>query len=368
MSVLRPHVCGRSGARAAVRKDMVFGSSDDCVEFDTGSDAAEKVRTYFTGYSCVEERDCCSTYFAAERGRFALIGAYLTHLGAIALVIAAIVWFVTGYSGTVSVREGDVGNRVMLQDKATRKLPFTLRLDDFDVKYYKDSVKPKMITSDITIISSDKQQIKKTLLVNQPAKYKSYKICQKANGFDANPDVVFRMRAGIGKKLVNVPAKFGKKFSIPGTGLNAEILDFAPSLGQDGHGKLVNYNTMMMNPAVLVNFYDYDNSPLGSKWIFKNFPESGDMKSLKVLFDDAYGVQYSVMTVRYFPGSFLIYIGFLLIGIGVMVTLCLRHEQMWVRISDNGDETFRVSAKADRSSFRSGISGMLEKFKNTVSR
>lgn len=357
-----PYVYKQLKTPIAINRNIFDSTS--AVSFDAPSADSEKVREYLSGFRIEEEKEGETIYIAAEKGRFSRSGVYITHLGIMLILIAALAGIGFGFKGNVAVVEGTNDNVAVTPDKKEKTLPFSIQLDNFDVSYYKDSVKPELYKSEITILDG-KERIIKEIYVNTPVVYKGYKIFQSNHGFYAGQDVVFKMKTGKPDKLHNTPVGINKKFSIPDTNLSAEILDFAPSLGQDNKGRLVNFNTLMMNPAVLVELYDEKDISLGYKWIFKAHPESGDMKEFQVVFEDVIGAQFSVFTVVKDPGRWLVYLGFIILGLGVIIAFYFRHDRIWIKMEQTA-EGMRFSAAADRSKFKSGIADDLEKFKQHI--
>lgn len=359
-----PYVYRQLKTPIAVNKNIY--DSPSAVSFDISDADAGRILEYLKGYRVVEEKDGETLYIAAEKGRFSRSGVYITHLGIMLILIAALTGIGFGFKGNVAVVEGSSDNVAVTPDKKEKTLPFSLQLDNFDVKYYKDSIKPEYYKSEITLLEGSERTIR-TVEVNTPVVYKGYKIFQTNHGFYAGENVIFKLKTGKKGKLHNTPVGFAKKFSIPDTELSAEILDFAPSLGQDEKGRLVNFNTLMMNPAVLVELYDEKDVSLGYKWIFKNHPDSGDMKDFNIVFEDVIGAQFSVFTVVKDPGRGLVYLGFIILGIGVIIAFYFRHDRIWVRL-EQASGGMRVSAAADRSKFRSGIADDLEELKQYITK
>ncbi len=342
----------------------IFDNSSNSVTFEADDDAEAKVRSFLKNYSTVEETDGKTLYLAAEKGRFSRSGVYITHLGIMVILIAALAGIIFGFKGNLGVIEGQSDDVVVFADGKTKPLPFAVRLDNFDVKYYKDSVKAELYRSDITIIDN-KKETQAQILVNSPVSYKGYRLFQTNFGFYANKDLSFIMNTGKKGQVKQIAASFGKKFTVPGTEISAEVVDFAPSLGQDEKGRLVNFNTLMMNPAVLIEVFDENEVSLGTKWVFNAYPESGLFNDVSIQFEDVRGAQYSVLSVTYDPAEYIVYVGFFILGLGVVIAFYFRHERIWVRITETEGKTV-VSACADRSKFKSSVPELLEKLKNST--
>ncbi len=358
-----PHVYRQLKTPVGINRD-IFETSKNTVTFEAPENAGEKITGYLKSFSSVSDTDGSVTYYAAEKGRFSRSGVYITHLGIITVLFAALIGITAGFKGNIAIVEGSSDDVIITPSKKEVKLPFSIQLDNFDVDYYKDSVKPEKYVSDITIIKGDKKE-QLRLLVNTPISYDGYRIFQTNHGFYAGDNVLFTLQAGKKGKLQNIHSKFGQKFGIPETSLTAVVQDFAPSLGQDEKGRLVNFNTMMMNPAILLEVFDENDVSLGYKWIFQKHEESGDMNEFQVKFVDVLGAQYSVLTVSKDPGKLLVYIGFIILGAGVVTAFYFRHTRIWVRVEKNGSVS-RISVTADRSKYKSAVGEDIDRLRNYI--
>lgn len=291
-----------------------------------GEDAMSLVRSALGGYRITETEDNGQTYIRAERFSFAVWGRSVFWLGILVLMTSGFLGFIFGTYGRMAVNESAANSGLVTANGRTVKLPFSIRLDNTDTKYYKDSYILSSFRSDISV-GGDKAAVS----AGSPAVYKGYGIYQTDRGFFANPKVVFSIVTGINSNLKKVDAVFGRRFVVPGTGLTGEILDFAPSLGQDGSGRLVNYDTPMMNPAALLALYDPDGKMLGTKWLFMQYPESGDFKAFKVVFADVTGVQYAIFSIVKDPFRQIALAGFVMVFIGCLLTFVFRHTRFCVR-------------------------------------
>lgn len=99
-----------------------------------------------------------------------------------------------------------VGSRrvfVVFQGKQYRDLPFSLKLDDFRVKFNKGTQSPKTFESDVTLQDHDSGDVTKaTIQVNTPMKYKGFVIYQASWDPDDPRVSIFQISKDPGKKIL----------------------------------------------------------------------------------------------------------------------------------------------------------------------
>ena len=72
-----------------------------------------------------------------------------------------------------------------------------------------------------------------------------------------------------------------------------------------------------------------------SGWILKRYPQTWTLSDgNRVEFLDYWGVEYTGMQVRKDPGVLIVYLGCLLMAIGLYMTFFMSHKRVWVNISE----------------------------------
>jgi len=144
------------------------------------------------GYNTSSEidRDSGKIYITGEKGKIGRLGVHIVHLGVLIIIAGGILGGLFGYSGNIGILEGDTDDAIVLKDNRTVKLPFKIKLENFELSYYDNSTKPKQYTSDIVISDQGPEKYFK-VGVNNPAIYNGWHIYQASYGFYPSKDVQF---------------------------------------------------------------------------------------------------------------------------------------------------------------------------------
>ncbi|MBQ3555472.1 MAG: cytochrome c biogenesis protein CcsA [Bacteroidales bacterium] len=110
----------------------------------------------------------------AQRGRY---GAIVLHFAFIIIIIGAITTHYTGKEGNIHLREGDVASYFTSKDGDKINLPFSIKLNRFEVEYYEGNEFPLAYKSFVTI---DKKECSYDAIisVNKILREKGYRIYQ----------------------------------------------------------------------------------------------------------------------------------------------------------------------------------------------
>ncbi|MEJ2153981.1 MAG: cytochrome c biogenesis protein ResB [Desulfobacteraceae bacterium] len=289
----------------------------------------------------------------AEKGRWTRLGVYIVHLS------------------VVVIDEGDSIDTIQLRFKnETRKLPFTIQCDDFDVQFY-DSGAPKEFRSKLTIIENGRVVMQKDIIVNDPLRYKGINIFQSSYGRSANQGAVLdsakeielRFQSNASGKTYNVKTQLEKPVEIP-EGLGQFVLD--------AYHPQVQFRGMDVGSAFVGTLTPKGGDPSQVLLPIK-FPRFDTMRKGDVVISVAPGVE-ALFKERFFtglqitndPGVTMVYIGFTLIVLGCMVTFFMSHQQVVVEIQPKGKNiAVMVSGKTNKN--RVGFDHKLERLVKNLS-
>jgi cytochrome c biogenesis protein len=121
----------------------------------------------------------------------------------------------------------------------------------------------------------------------------------------------------------------------------------------------------MVNPAVFIEFSGFD-KPYAA-WFFKRYPQTWNLpEGARVEFLDYWGVQYTGLQVRKDPGVLVVYLGCIIMAIGLYITFFMSHRRIWVHVADErGAIKIRVGASAHRN--RAAFERKIEKLVGLLS-
>jgi cytochrome c biogenesis protein len=372
----------------------------------------EKVRDAVTGairaigFNCKETKEERGYQFYCQKGGYTRLGVYLTHLSIILILVGALIGIVFGFKGSMNIPEGRAlpfayvenvsldpverqdregmlnaleaswgnvskasGLLGMKADEFMEKLRkygiqplgFSIRCDDFDVEFYGDSQMPKEYKSWLTVIDDGKEVMRKSIEVNDPLTYRGITFYQASYGSVPGVPgiVVLKITSSSGMSEIK-RLNIGESFTIPGTDIEGTVRDFSPALSFDQQGKAFTFSEMMNNPAVFIDFREGGKEKYAG-WILKRYPETWKTpEGYIVQFIEYWGAEYTGLQVRKDPGVRLVYLGSILMTMGLFIAFFMSHRKLWVRIVEDKGNT-KVSIGASTNKNRTGFERKIEK-------
>jgi cytochrome c biogenesis protein len=287
----------------------------------------------------------------AEKGNYSRLGVYITHLSILVILAGAIIGLFFGYNAFLNLPEGETSSFAYKDRGKEIPLGFDLRCDNFEVEYYPDSDMPKAYKSWLSVYKDGKKVKEQAIVVNDPLTYNGITFYQ--SSFGLVPDskgkgiVILRAKSAAGQSQ-DIQAKVGDTFTIPGTTVQGRVSDFSPALSIDQSGKPFTYDEHLKNPAVFIDFSGAGKNTSG--WILKRYPQTWNLPDgNKVEFLDYWGVEYTGMQVRKDPGVGIVYLGCIVMAMGLFMSFFMSHRRIWISVSDDkGGSKIIVGASAHR--------------------
>jgi len=321
------------------------------------------------GFKALEVSESGNTQFYAQKGAYSRYGVYVTHLSIIVIMLGAVIGIFFGFNGFLNLPEGYYSD-VAYERNTNRAHPlgFTIKCDDFDVEFYEGKDMPKDYRSWLTITKNGKVVKKQMIEVNVPLKYEGYTFYQSSYGPSAallqNPHgiIILRVTSTTGQtRTVNL--EMNGTFEIPGTGIVGKVTDYSPAIAFRNDGSTFTYSQMMNNPAVYVTF-SRDGKELYSGWLLKRYPRTWNLPDgNRVEFIDYWGMQYTGLQVRKDPGVWIVYLGCLVMAVGLYMAFFMSHRKIWVAVTPDGRKATRVlvaaTANKNRPSFQKDIEQLI---------
>lgn len=288
----------------------------------------------------------------AEKGNFTRLGVYVTHLSILLILAGAVIGVFFGYNAVLNLPEGEVSSFAYKDRETKIPLGFDLRCDNFEVEYYPGNDMPKAYRSWLTVMKDGKEVMKKSISVNDPLSYEGITFYQSSfgtvpNGME-NGTLILNVASANGQ-TEKINARIGGSFTVPGTSVTGHVTDFSPALSFDQAGKAFTYSDHLSNPAIFVEFSE-SGKIRDSGWILKRYPQTWQLKDgNKVEFLDIWGVEYTGLQVRKDPGVLIVYLGCIIMAIGLYMTFFMSHRRIWVSISEEkGSAKIVIGASANR--------------------
>ncbi|WP_457599810.1 cytochrome c biogenesis protein ResB [Hydrogenivirga sp.] len=308
------------------------------------------------GFKVFREDEEGRIYLFAEKGRFSRLGVYIVHIALLVIMAGALIDAVFGIRGFLPVPEGDTSNIMLVgaEDRRVR-LPFSVHLKEFRIITYGEEAQQKGIKvaeafreavasyrSRIEILNSGKKVAEGVVEVNKPFVFRSYRIFQASYGLTggvkemgivvvdkrlaeredkAHEAIVGKFTIGSGKvvefkdMLVSVE-KVVLNIQNPQRGLEG---DLAPAVVLKVLLNRKAYNVpVVYDPQITVLVYSQSKE-------LEDFPY--------VFFMDGFVPQfYSGFQVSFHPGTNIIWLGSIILVLGMVVAFYTVHRKVWVRI------------------------------------
>jgi cytochrome c biogenesis protein len=360
------------------------------------------------GFNYAEAKEDKGYQFYSEKGNYARLGVYIAHLSILIILTGSLMGIFFGFKGFLNLPEGrsysvaflrtdhltqmeaEERDRILyvieassgdilgtstqlgIDEKTLRAkmrrygiqpLGFSIRCDDFDVDFYGGSDMPREYKSQLTIIDNGKEVLEKAIEVNDPLTYNGITFYQSSYGLMPSPhgDFILRITPRSGASEVK-RLHFGDRFTIPGTNIEGTIKDFSPALSFDNQGRPFTYEEMMNNPAVFIDFKESGKEKY-SGWIVKRYPMTWRLpEGHTVEFIDLWGAQYTGLQVRKDPGVWIVYLGCIVMSIGLYIAFFMSHRRIWVRIAEEKNNTKVVigaTSNKNRTSFERKINKII---------
>lgn len=320
--------------------------------------ALEMAGKGFPGKPAVTAAEGGGTHYFFERGRYSRLSFFMTHLSILIIFLGAMVGSIFGYKGYVNIFEGEMVSQLGTRAGMVQKLNFQVKCNTFHAEFYPTGM-PMDYRSDLSIIQNGKEVVRKTIRVNDPLTFEGITFYQSSYG--GLPDQVAIEAVGKDGTLKGaVTSPFGQKVAIPGVADQVEAADYQehhhlPDGSEGGR-------------AIGLNIYPSKGAPMGV-WLLVDHPDydkqrGGDtyfrVKELKLK-------KYTGLQVNRDPGEILVWVGSILLIVGIMIAFFMSHKKLWIFLrTDNkgrSELTIGGTANKNRDAFARELEQMIQSLK-----
>ena len=286
-----------------------------------------------------------SHWLVGRKWRYAAFGVLLSHLAVFAIAAGAIlgVWPGLAVDETIKLIEGET------YEDPEGYFDFALKLNDFSLEYYPDEGAVKAYKSDLSILDGGQEVRRKTVLVNQPLSYHNFGFFQSTWGLagftlkvtpvDGEVETVeFPLGPAAGHdhgdtQVYEIPANESHRFiEDEKTAIVASA--FVPDAWEQD-GDIIGWQSELpKNPAAKITVVsgfttgEHNFTELG--WVKQGQPVTYSAGTIE-LADVQY---YSGIGVRRDYGVPLVWLGFVTLFAGLVLTFYLRPQTVVARITD----------------------------------
>jgi cytochrome c biogenesis protein len=282
------------------------------------------------GYHRVEDTDEGFAIYG-ESGRWTRLGVYIVHFSVVLLLIGGLIGSIFGFDGFVNIPEGETARTIQLRNNPQKlQLDFEVRCDDFNVTFY-DTGAPKEFRSSLTILKQGKPVYQKDIIVNDPLQYEGIRFFQSSYGnlppnevmlnfTSKDTGMIYSQKAAVDKQIV-IPENLGtftlKQF--------ARAADFrGQNIGEAFIGVLTPPNGGPIEVTLPLRFPRFDRMRKGD---------------VVIAIADYLPRYYTGLQVSRDPGVWVVYIGFILMIVGIYITFFMSHKQVCVEVTADGEKS-----------------------------
>ncbi len=293
------------------------------------------------GYSRTEQTDKGFCVFA-EKGRWTRLGVYIVHISVIFLLLGALIGSIFGLEGYVNIPEGESVNQIRLRNNnKIHTLDFEIQCDDFNVSFY-ESGAPKEFRSDLTILENSKPVSYKSIIVNDPLRYKGINIFQSSYGMLPSNEVSLNFMSRETGMVYPKKAVIDQEFDIPEGMGKFVVKDFKNSFSFRGK--------MNIGETFIGMFTPLDRDPV-EVIIPLQYPTFDEMRKGEFAVSAA-GYKkryYTGLQVTRDPGVLVVYTGFIIMIAGIFISFFMTHQRVCVEVVETGDKsTVTVAGNANK--------------------
>ena len=312
-----------------------FSSKEDIQQL--GQRLAGALEKAFTKPTLTEEDG--KLHLFAQKGIYSRLGAYMTHLSILVIMLGAIMGTVWGYKAYVNIAEGTSTTQVWPTGSQTPlDLGFEVRCDDFTVTYYEGTQRPRDYTSDLVVLENGQEIIKKTIEVNDPLSYKGITFYQSSYGPAGNAGFKVQVKVRESGEVLNLRVTQGQNVPLPG-GYAFSVSDYTDAYQSYG-------------PAAQLFVSAPDGKRSSPFIILQQFPQFDDKRDGTfsfALMGYEEPAMYTGLSVAKDPGVWVVWLGSFLMVFGSCGAFFFSHRRIWICLDEeNGKTRVRVAASAHR--------------------
>ena len=274
-----------------------------------------------------------------HRQAWSRLGAYVTHLAILIILLGGVVGGKWGFRGYVTIAEGQsVDHLILSTEQSIRPLGFSVRCDQFSVDYYDGSDRPREFRSILTIIENGREvpgQARVPVRVNHPLHYRGMTFYQSDYGVDA---YMFRflVTPQSGEEPFELVMSCDKTASLP-DGASVAIAGYVPDFDGQGPaaGLEIFYPGGERGRAMAFHDPELISKDLSVPYVFR-------LMSIEQRF-------YTGLQVNRDPGVPLVWLGCLLLVAGTLAAFYFSHQRLWVQLQrENGATRVLFAGHAHR--------------------
>lgn len=258
------------------------------------------------GYRIFTAREEGKIFFGTDKGRLGVMGPYLTHISFIIIIVALWISFspIFSFQGNVYGKVGSSFNSVqdITVERGQMKENFDVKVNDFKIIYRPDGSVDRY-QSDLAVVENGMEAVSKRIIVNDPLRYKGYSFYQSSYEYG--------LTGKINGQPFNVILDKNTQFQVPNTDLV-----IVPNGSQ---GNQMSYTVYKAGQQIKQGNADYG-KPVTVENANFQFDSMDAYTGLQVVKD---------------PGKPIVFVGSILLVLGILISFLLINRKIWVIVSES---------------------------------
>lgn len=307
---------------------------------ELGLNAAERAMRKF-GWPIERIADGRETSLYAEKYRFSVMAVYVIHASLLLIFLGGIIDGLFGFSGFMSIPQGQQRNAIELKNGKTKQLPFFVKCVSAGQENYADGT-PKKWWSDLAVVSEGKEVSQKQIVVNDPLVYHGLRFFQASFWIDGKKVDGLRIYySGLDGKPIPLQLKPDTPVQLDAE-TTVALTEFLPdAFVRDG--QVFKRSDSLENLAFGLDVVNKSGNTSTKVWLFPAERETLGGEALKYRFQNptaAKDIDFSPVTgleVAFEPGQWFVWAGCVLMGTGLFMAFYLVHMRVWAVVIKNQD-------------------------------
>ena len=340
---------------------------------DQGLNASERALRKL-GWPVERIVDGSETSLYSEKYRFSVMAVYVIHASLLLIFLGGIIDGILGFSGFMSIPQGQQRNLIELKNGKQKQLPFFVKCLSAGQENYADG-SPKKWWSNLAVVDDGHQVTGKQIVVNDPLVYHGLRFYQASYGIDRKKVDGLRIGySGPDSKVIPLELKTGVPVQLDDN-TTVTLVEFLPdAFVRDG--QVFNKSDELENIAFGLNIVNRENRSSTRVWLF---PVEGTLRgaeNLKFQFRNpasAKDIDFSPVTglqVSFEPGQWLVWAGCLLMGAGLFAAFYMVHMRIWVVVVHDPPGKLALwvggAANKNKDRFEQKFAGILDQVRSEI--
>lgn len=296
----------------------------------------------------------------AQKTPWSRLAVYAVHLSVLVIFIGAIIGSVFGYKGFVNIPEGESVGKVMSRSEKEIDLGFAVRCEKFSVSHYPNGA-PKEFKSILTVLENGRPVAgydRVPVIVNDPLNYKGITFYQSSYGKYGEHEFTVSDPDGSNPQPLKMQSNGSAKLP-DGSGICLQETTPDISRFQSGlSGPAAQVEVHLANGGNKT-FIVYSNNPAMNRM---NLPYTGG-KLLQYRGGEEF--MYTGLQVAKDPGVWVVWVGCILMVVGIYVAFFMAHRRIWVRV-ENGTVTIGGNSSKNQGGFQLFMEQLVIKLKKQL--